>query len=236
LVCNECKHDVPDGALYCSNCGLPTNTPLNPAPLAKPTPAVKPESRRSNSGVVLALTVALLASTLGVLLFRDRALVQQLQDQISSSQERTVTDASFSLNPSGFSSYKFVVPSGGLSVTVAGEFSADAAPAASKARRNAAKNDVENDGVEVLLLSDAAFVVWRNGYSAGSEYESGRVAQGNINAQLPAGTGIYYLVFSNRFSPHVAKSVHANVLLRYKSWLPESLLDLKDRFVNWLGM
>ena len=34
-----------------------------------------------------------------------------------------------------------------------------------------------------------------------------------MQAELPAGAGVYYLIFSNKFSPKTAKSVNASVLL-----------------------
>jgi hypothetical protein len=57
-----------------------------------------------------------------------------------------------------------------------------------------------------------------------------------MQADLPAGAGVYYLVFSNKFSSKAAKSVNATVLLRYKSWLPESVRRMKERFWNWVGL
>jgi len=47
---------------------------------------------------------------------------------------------------------------------------------------------------------------------------------------------VYYLIFSNKFSPKTAKSVNATVLLRYKSWLPDSVRRMKERFWNWVGL
>jgi hypothetical protein len=47
------------------------------------------------------------------------------------------------------------------------------------------------------VLTDTAFVVWRDGYATGSFYESGRTAGGTISANLPPGEGRYCLVFSN---------------------------------------
>jgi len=88
----------------------------------------------------------------------------------------------------------------------------------------------------VYVLSEAAFAVWQNGYAATSVYESGRVAEGTIQAELPAGAGIYYLVFNNKFSPKTAKNVTATVSLRYKSWLPEWFRRSKERMWNWLGL
>jgi hypothetical protein len=93
-----------------------------------------------------------------------------------------------------------------------------------------------DSAIEVYVLSEPAFTVWQNGYATSSVYESGRVSQGTMQAELPAGAGIYYLVFSNKFAPRTAKNVNASVLVRYKSWLPESLQKMKNHFWNWLGL
>jgi hypothetical protein len=84
------------------------------------------------------------------------------------------------------------------------------------------------------VLTDAAFAVWSSGYSTPSLYESGLTSGTAINASLPAGAGVYHLVFSNKASSR-AKNVHATVLLRYKSWMPDTVTGLKDRFWNWIG-
>jgi hypothetical protein len=86
------------------------------------------------------------------------------------------------------------------------------------------------------VFSEPAFIVWQNGYAASSVYESGRVSQGTVAADLADGAGIYYLVFSNKFAPKAAKNVNATVLLRYKNWVPESMRRISDRFWNWLGL
>jgi hypothetical protein len=113
---------------------------------------------------------------------------------------------------------------------VTGQFSAEG--------RSTKKNDKGNNdnSIEAYVLTDSAFVVWRNGYSTGTRYESGKVSQGSIDAALPAGSGIYYLVFSNRFSQRTDKNVHAVVLLHYQTWMPEWLLRMKERTWDWLGL
>jgi len=96
--------------------------------------------------------------------------------------------------------------------------------------------ETEDSDVEVYVLGEPAFAVWQNGYATSSVYESGRVSQGTMQADLPAGAGVYYLIFSNKFSAKSAKSVNATVVLRYKSWLPESVRRTKERFWNWVGL
>jgi hypothetical protein len=118
------------------------------------------------------------------------------------------------VNSRSFASYKFNIPASTTNVEVSGEFSA----------AGGADNEIE-----VYVLADDAFVTWRSGYAANVLYDSGRVDHGSIEATLPAGVGSYYLVFDNRFSQRTGKTVQANVALRYKKWLPDWLLYLKEK-------
>ncbi len=100
--------------------------------------------------------------------------------------------------------------------------------------KNSENEDVDNN-IEVYVLTDSAFTVWQHGYATSSVYESGKVSEGSVQADVPAGAGIYYLVFSNKAAPKAAKNVHAAVLLRYKSWLPEWFRRMKGRVLDWVG-
>lgn len=151
----------------------------------------------------------------------DDPLAQELRDDVTGAETLAIVEAPFSVKAHNFAYYKFTVPPGAVSVTVTGQFSAAGDP---------------DGNIEAYVVTDSAFVLWGNGYSTSTHYESGRVTQGTINAALPSGSGIYYLVFSNKFSPRTAKTVHATALLHYKTWIPEWLLRLKDRFWNSIGL
>jgi hypothetical protein len=86
------------------------------------------------------------------------------------------------------------------------------------------------------VMSESAFVVWQNGYATSNVYDSGRVSHGSLQADLPSGAAIYYLIFSNKFAPNAAKQVNADIMLRYKNWLPESFRRVSERFWNWIGL
>jgi hypothetical protein len=78
-------------------------------------------------------------------------------------------------------------------------------------------------------MADTDFAIWRNGYSTTSFYDSGRVTQGSVTANLPGGAGNYYVVFSNRFSSRGTKTVASNIGVQYNAWLPDSLFRFKER-------
>lgn len=52
--------------------------------------------------------------------------------------------------------------------------------------------------IECFILDADGFENWRNGHSAQTWYNSGRVTVSNIYARVPAGQ--YFLVFNNNFS------------------------------------
>jgi hypothetical protein len=119
----------------------------------------------------------------------------------------------FTVSAHGIRYYKFSLPEGSKNVSIVGQFTATA-------ERGAEVGSTDGDNtIEVYVLSDTAFAAWQRGNAESSVYQSGRVAQGVVQADMPAGAGVYYLVFSNRFSSSSAKNVNATASLHYKSWL-----------------
>ena len=125
----------------------------------------------------------------------------QFQRGFNPSHSETIVPTAFSVSPHSFSYYKFTVPPGATQVAIDGQFSVAAGA----------------NEVEAFLFSDDEFANWQSGYS-GAYYTSGRVARGEIVADLPSGAGAYYVVFNNKFSPRAAKTVQAAVTLRYKNY------------------
>ncbi len=160
-----------------------------------------------------------------------------MQEFVGLKQDRIILDSAFSVGPHTFRYYKFALPEGSLNVAVVGQFTSAADSRSASNRKDKSKDaDKETDNnIEVYVLSEPAFTVWQNGYATSSLYESGEVAAGTVQADVPAGAGIYYLVFSNKAAPKSSKAVHATVLLRYKSWLPDWFRRMKGRFLDWVG-
>jgi hypothetical protein len=198
-------------------------------------PAVA-KPRRTRRLVISLFLLVVLGAVVWVVA-SESPVAQGIQEFVGWKHDQTVVDAPFSIFPRGFRYYKFALPEGSVNVDIIGQFSVTGeAPKPGSAKGKDNDSDKNSSGVEVYVLSEPAFTVWQNGYATSSLYESGRVVEGKVNQELPAGAGIYYLVFSNRFSPKSGKSVQASVLLRYKSWLPESLRRMNDRFWNWVGI
>lgn len=153
--------------------------------------------------------------------------------------DQTILDTPFTVGARTFRYYKFSLPEGSVNVAIVGDFSSTATeiPEPGHKQKDQAKGQAQapqpDNDIQVFVLTDAAFTIWQQGYGTASLYDSGKVPQGNIHGDLPAGAGIYYLVFSNKPDPKASKSIHATVLLHYKSWLPEWYRHTKERFMNW---
>jgi hypothetical protein len=72
-----------------------------------------------------------------------------------------------------------------------------------------------NGDVEITLLDEAQFDLWKNRQKFAAAYQSGRVTSGQLQVNLPSRPGTYFLVFSNRFSLLSNKAVTADLELRY---------------------
>jgi hypothetical protein len=187
----------------------------------------------------------LLVALAGLILWAgtsDSPTAQQVQEFVGWKHDRIILDEAFSVGPHTFRYYKFALPEGSVNVAVVGHFTSAADNSNAGNRRDTAKaknkekeKEQIDSNIEVYVLTDSAFTVWQNGYATSSLYESGRVPEGSVLADVPAGAGIYYLVFSNKSSPKTPKNLHATVLLRYKSWLPEWFRVMKGRLLDWIG-
>ena len=237
LGCSKCGASLPDEAQFCLKCGKPVSSlPKNTAVVeaVPPAPIVRPKPTRR---ILLWVLLAILAAVVLWAVSSDSTGAQQVQEFVGLKQDRIILDSAFSVGPHTFRYYKFALPEGSVNVAVVGQFTSAADGQSSSNRKDKTKDaDKDSDnGIEVYVLSEAAFTVWQNGYATSSLYESGKAAAGNVQADVPAGAGIYYLVFSNKAAPKIPKAIHATVLLRYKSWIPEWFRRMKGSFLDWVG-
>jgi hypothetical protein len=174
------------------------------------------------------LVAVLLAAVLWALT-SDSSSAERIQELIGWKHDQTILDASFTVGPHSFRYYKFSSAESSTNAALVGHFTSAAEAADRKDKGQPAEKESDNN-VEVFVLTDSAFVIWQNGYSASMIYESGRATEGTVRADIPAGPGIYYLVFSNKSDPKTPKTVHAKVLLRYKSWSSNWFRRVKDWF------
>ena len=236
MLCRWCGTNLPDGSQFCLKCGRSVVSAASSESLA----IVVAESlefvrARRQRRIVLWLFIMVLLGAVLWTATSESPAAQEVQEFVHWSQAQTIVDAPVAVSPRSFSSHEFTVPPGTLDVTVAGEFTASASsPRHANGSSSGSGKDVDN-GIEAYVLTASAFAVWSGGYSTATLYQSGSTASAVIHAPLPPGAGVYDLVFSNRISPY-AKTVHASVLLRYKSGWPNSVLRLKERLWNWIGL
>lgn len=237
LGCSKCGASLPDEAQFCLKCGKPVSSPAkNTAVVESLPPAEIPRPRRKRR-VLLWILLAILVGVILWAVTSDSPGAQQVQEFVGWKQDRIILDSAFSVGPHTFRYYKFALPEGSVNVAVVGQFKSAADSQSSSNRKDKAKdtNKDTDNSIEVAVLTEPAFTVWQNGYATSSLYESGKVAEGTVQADVPAGAGIYYLVFSNKSAPKAPKAVHATVVLRYKSWLPDWFRRMKGRFWDWVG-
>ncbi|MFZ0806722.1 MAG: zinc ribbon domain-containing protein [Candidatus Sulfotelmatobacter sp.] len=232
LGCSRCGANLPDEARFCLQCGKPVGMPAKQAAQKSLPEAKSPEVRRKRRLAILWILLGILLLLLVWMAISDNPFAQQIQEMVGLKHDETIieTETPFLVGAHTFRYYKFALPEGSLNVAVVGQFSATSGGDKTKSKAANADNTIE-----VYVLSEPAFTVWQNGYATSSVYESGRVADGKLQADVPAGAGIYYLVFNNRFAPKTGKSVSASVWLRYKSWLPGWFRRVKGRVLNWFG-
>src|SRR5579863_3039697 len=230
LGCSKCGAVLPDEAHFCLKCGKPVSIPLKEVVVERPSKLVQPQRRPR---IFLWVLLGLLLGLITWVAISDDPFAQGLQGMVGWKHDQTILDTPFSVSPHSFRFYKFDLPEGSVHVSIIGQF---ATTADKKAIKPQSKADQPDNDIEVYVLSEPAFAVWQNGYATSSVYESGRVSKGEMQAELPAGAGVYYLVFSNKFTTKNAKSVNSTVLLRYKSWVPDWFRVMKARMWNWLGL
>jgi hypothetical protein len=247
LGCSKCGASLPDEAQFCLKCGKPVSSPPKSPAVVEP-PAIEIVRPRPNRRWLLWIVLVILAAGALWTVISDSTAAQEVQEFVGFKQDRTILDSAFTVGPHTFRYYKFALPEGSVNVAVVGQFTAAADNQSTGNRKSQPndKNDKNNDknnkagdtdaGVEAYVLTEPAFTVWQNGYATSSLYDSGNVAEGTVQADIPAGAGIYYLVFSNKSAPKTSKAVHATVVLRYKSWLPNWVRRMKGRFLDWVGL
>lgn len=243
LGCSGCGAKLPDGAQFCARCGKSVSIPAKkktpslpdsaqPSDSTSSDAATRPRalSRRRNRRLIPWIVVGVLLLAIFWAATSDNPFAQGVQELAGWKHDQGVVDTSFSIAAHNFRYYKFALPQGSMHVSIVGQFDASTDAHGKTSARP------PDSSVEVYVMSEEAFVAWQNGYDGTNVYESGRVAHGTLQAELPDGAGIYYLVFNNKFAPNTAKRVNADVLLRYKNWFPEFFRRMSERLWNWLGL
>ena len=208
--CAECGAEFPARGQFCPMCGQSVDrTPKGHQAKVETTGRAQSQAdgpKRRKSPIVIWLLLPALAFAIWWSAASDNPAALQLRRLADKSHTQTITPAVFSVKPHGFASYEFAVPSGSVNVAVSGEFTA---------------TGNSSSDIEVYVFKDDAFVSWQGGYSPSAYHSSSRVIKGDVQADLPAGAGTYYVVFNNKFSPRTTKSVQSEVTLHYTKFWPQ---------------
>jgi len=235
-TCAKCGTSLPRDALSCPKCGQPATSTASAEALASAVADASAflRARRQRRILRWSFVAVLFAALLWLATSRSPA-AQEVQEFVHWSQVQTIVDGQAGVNPGSFWSHEFTVPPGALDVSVTGEFSSSVVtPRRANSKSNQTAKDRDN-GIEAYVLTNSAFVVWSRGYSSDTLYQSGSTAGDVVSAPLPQGAGVYHLVFSNKASQY-GKTVHATVMLRYKTGWPNTFLRWKERLWNWIGL
>lgn len=232
MGCSKCGAALPEEAQFCLKCGKPVAAPVKERAIEESAPS--PVQPRRKPRILLWMLLGLLLGLITWVSISGDPFAQGLQELIGGKHDQTVLETPFTVSAHNFRYYKFVLPEGSVHVSIVGQFTS--ASADTKTAKPKAKAQDTDGDIEVYVLSEPAFAVWQNGYATSSVFESGRVSKGDLQAELPAGTGVYYLVFSNKYAAKESKNINATILLRYKNWGPDWLRVVKSRLSNWLGL
>lgn len=213
--CPNCGKPVVADAKFCPSCGanIAFQQSVSPIPAQPPsyppTPAYPPSSsyptyqtqypppppKKSNTKLIIVIVVVVIVvvGVIGSIL-----ALGAFNSILSSTHSRILVNGVVSVQSGQYNYYQFVVPSGATTVIVSGTFSVSA-----------------SDTIEVFVFNQTSYVSWGGGaHAASSYYDSGQVASGTVNANLP-GAGTYYLVYDHGASGSTVKNVQTTVTLTY---------------------
>jgi zinc-ribbon domain len=214
LFCPKCGTETPDDSQFCRKCGqglavVASATGIAAAvapariPEAKPQEP-KPQRRLVRTPFAIAGVLLIIFVIYGYNASHNTASPgaspNPIERIVKQQHTTTLKNPDLHVNPLNFAYFKLDVPAGATSVNLHGNFTAS--------------GGLTND-VEAFVLSADNFVNWQNRHEAKTFYNTGKVTVGNLNVNLPADAGTYYLVFNNRFALLAQKTVLVDAALTY---------------------
>jgi len=197
---------------------------------ASPAPAPPQRKRR----LVLWIFLAILVAAIFWVLLSPNPFAQVFREFGGEKPDQVVLEKSFSIPPHGFRYYRFSVPEGSKAVSLVGLFTASSATSNGAGPGDAhGQMQAADHGIELVILTEPEFAAWQTGVGANSVYNSGRVSEGEVHADLPPSAADYYAVFSNRFPTANLNNVNATLHLHFNSWVPDWIRHLHGG--TWIG-
>ena len=198
---------------------------------ASAAPARPPRKRHSILWILLAGFVA----AIFWVLLSPNPYAQVFREFGGEKPDQIVLEKAFSVSPHSFRYYRFTVPDGSRAVSLVGQFTASVGTGKVGGGQAGTDGQMQaaDDGIELVILTEAEFAAWQTGASTNSIYNSGPVSAGKVHAELPQSAADYYAVFSNRFSTTNLKNVNATLHLHFDSWVPDWIRHLHGG--TWVG-
>ena len=203
--CPKCGKEVGIDTTFCPSCGFNLKSPsaqTSPmAPVAPPPTASKPKSNLMRNLGILVVVVVLVIIVLAALASMGGGAGGS--GGILPSQHTTnIVNGLITVSAGSYNYYPVDISAGVTGVSLQGSFTAS----------GGSGNDID-----VLIMDSTAFTNWQNGHQVSVYYDSGQETTGTVSANLPSGSGTYYLVYSNTFSTFSSKNVQTTVNLTYTS-------------------
>jgi hypothetical protein len=207
VFCPQCGKDIADDSQFCPKCGKPITGAI-------PPPKRDPHVAKYVIGFLSALLLLLVvvnapnwfAATRSASVVRSSGSIppsatNSLIPEVHQLTPHSVSaiNSAFTVRAAGYDFQKLTVPADSQSVSIDGRFTATGG---------------RGNDIEVYILNEDSFVNFQNGHQSPAFYNSGKVTQANIAANLPGG-GTYYVVWNNGFSLLTPKAVQATVTLHY---------------------
>jgi len=212
MFCFACGKQLPDDAAFCLGCGtaMPSGT-TDKRQRPAPGPGKEAKAQKPSRGWIVGLVVLVVAVVLVVLLVAVAAGViptKSKEDALGYAPSITLTPASDRIV-----SGAFTVPA-----TRHLDFRFDVDPAAMRDAHVIGHflcTGGRGNDIMVVLAEEKEFGKWIDGQVAQVYYTTGgKVTTGSLDVQIRR-PGTYYLSFSNTFSALSAKTVSAEINLKY---------------------
>ncbi|HTU42165.1 MAG TPA: zinc-ribbon domain-containing protein [Candidatus Aquilonibacter sp.] len=203
MFCNTCGADIPNTSRFCPMCG--------DSFLVSPNQRRRRASSTSQVAPFVAGGIFLLAG-LGYFAYMNHRLhsvradsairvLDRSYDQLTKKPHNIpVSIHGLTINQLGYSYFKLAVPATASSVELHGNFTASGGA---------------GNTIEVFVFSENGYGEWQKQQEAHPFYRSGKVSMDTIEAELPSGSGTYYLVFNNKFSSSTPKTISLDARLTY---------------------
>lgn len=188
MFCPSCGRDIPDGASFCQHCGKQVRVEREPG------------GHHWGLRTFVLLLLGLVTVMAGVLFLKRVGTREPVIESLLRPFSQTLASGRIIVQPGQCYYVRFRVGHASpVSARVVGQFQA--------------AGGYGND-IQAVIAEETEFQNWINGHAARVLYSTPKTTTGSINLPITE-PGTFCLAFSNRFSLVSAKTVTADIELRY---------------------